>query len=452
MKINSNDGNRTSPNDNTIGKTFTRLTFYHLIGLFVLAVILRSIYLKLASDFLGFDKLSTSPEDASFYLMVSNHFFTYQKLGAYGMLRAGPGFALTLAAIRLIFGTNLIWPILFNIVLGGLAPVVVYLLALRLLSSRAVALIAGLFSAVSMTSITLSCHILTDQPFFTLYATVLLLFVLGYQTGRIRWYVLAGLIAGYAAYIRPMGQICPYVLLFLALVLPRRNQNQTRLQFIRKAAITGLVGLVMVLGWSARNYALYNLFVFGTNGIQTVRSCLVAQVAADTRREGKRLVEYRHKWEEEDGDRSGDFAVAYKKAKDRIIHEFEIHPRMMLSDYFLNVRVNMTAETGYARVEIPQIKGVWTHFILWMRNWLGYVLIGLTLLGLAVMIRNRAYAAAWILGVTYFSFSIVVGVSIWQGSRLHYPAEMAWTILIAYLLVQMATGVRHLWTRLSHRQ
>ena len=93
---------------------------------------LRLIYLKLASDFLGFERLALFAQDTNLYLMLADHILSWQQAGAYGLLRMGPGYGLMLAAIQLIFGPDLIWPILVNIVFGGLAPVAVYLLALQL--------------------------------------------------------------------------------------------------------------------------------------------------------------------------------------------------------------------------------------------------------------------------------------------------------------------------------
>jgi len=40
-----------------------------------------------------------------------------------------------------------------------------------------------------------------------------------------------------------------------------------------------------------------------------------------------------------------------------------------------------------------------------------------------------------VLGSTYGFFTWTTGFSFWQGSRLHFPAEMAWSILLSYFLV-----------------
>ena len=154
-----------------------RLTYFHLLGLFVVSVCARLLYFYLASDCLGFDKFTHYVYDSRLYFLIADLILSGLDLGAYGLLRVGPGYGLLLAATKFIFGANPIWPIMLNIFLGGLAAVFVYLLAYQLFSSRAVALIAGGFCALSLTSVSISCHILTDQPFFTFHIAALVFFV-----------------------------------------------------------------------------------------------------------------------------------------------------------------------------------------------------------------------------------------------------------------------------------
>ncbi|MDF1545216.1 MAG: hypothetical protein P1R58_08960 [bacterium] len=84
-------------------------------------------------------------------------------------------------------------------------------------------------------------------------------------------------------------------------------------------------------------------------------------------------------------------------------------------------------------------------------DWLGYWIIYLTLGGLLVMAFRGHLFAAVLLGFTYLAFSLPIGTSFWQGSRLHYPAEMAWSIVIAYLLVESGCLVKYASGRLRRR-
>lgn len=416
------------------------------MGLFVLAIGARLLYFKLASDFLGFEQFSHYANDSHLYLLIADHILSGHEMGAYGLLRVGPGYGLLLAATKFVFGANLIWPIMLNIFLGGLAAVFVYLLAYQLFSSRAVALIAGGFCALSLTSVSISCHILTDQPFFTFHIAALVCFVRGYKSGQIIWYLLAGVLAGSGAYIRLVGQIWPFIFIFLLFVLPLSKIYLTRLDFIKRAGLTALVMLLMVLGWSARNYAIHDIFIFGTNGALTVRSCLVAQSAEKNWAEGKTIVDYREEWEAEDGDRSENYQAAYPRARDRIIKEFMSNPSGILQLYFRNVKDNMVADNYYAARQIPQIKGFMLQLNKAVRNWLGFILIVMTLYGLVIMFKRGHLLSAWLLGVTYLYFSLILGVSFWQGSRLHYSAEMAWSIVLSYLVVEGFIKGRAIWS------
>jgi hypothetical protein len=365
-------------------------------------------------------------------------------MGDYGLLRIGPGYALILAGIQALFGQTHVFPILFSVVMGALAPVFVYLLGYYLTSLRTVALAAGLVSAVSLTSVALSCHILTDQPFFTFQAAALVCFVLGFRTGKVRWFAAAGAVAGYAAYIRPVGQMWPYLFFLIPLLLPRQTMFNSRWDMLKRSWVTAAVMLVMVLGWSARNYVAHDQFTFGTNGILTVRSCLVAQVTAE-HTEGMDVVKYRQIWEEEDGDRDLErFEGAAAKARERVIRAFEKYPGAMFSAYFRNVEANIKAANYYAQRQVPELQGFMAWLNTALRKWLWTVLVGLTLAGVVLLWIDKKHLAAVLLGITYLYFTLILGASFWQGSRLHYPAEMAWGILVSYTVYRLCVIVSRL--------
>jgi 4-amino-4-deoxy-L-arabinose transferase-like glycosyltransferase len=410
-------------------------TKLHIFLIFILALVLRLVYLKLAIANLGFERFALYAPDSRLYLLIADHILSGNEMGSYGLLRVGPGYGLIIAIIKLICGESLLWPILLNVVLGALAPVMIYLLATQLFESRLIAVIASLFSAVSLTSVAASTHILTDQPFFTFHAAALVCFVRGYKTGLLKWFIIAGFLAGLAAYTRPIGMIWPYIFILLALVIPVTNLYKNRIALIKKAAVTGLVLLVMIWGWSLRNYIIHDKFIYCTNGMLTVRSCLIAHAAQESWGEGKTIIEYRDQWEAEDGDRTENFVEAYDKAQARVTHEIKNNFDVVLSCYMHNLIENMSAPNYYVLRQIPQVSGPISKLNIAVVSWLGYLIIVLTVIGLVLLFRKGLKFQFWVLGATYFAFSILLGASFWQGSRLHYPAEMAWSIVLAYLIV-----------------
>ncbi len=416
-----------------LGYMTERTTGYiHLSVLFLVALTMRLGYLWLAVRHLTLEGFWRYAQDTGLYLLVAQHLQSSQPLGEYGLLRIGPGYALILAAIQSVFGQNPYYPILFSVLMGCLAPVLVYLLAWYLTENRSVAFISGFFAAVSLTSVALSCHILTDQPFFTFHAAALVCFVLGFRTGKVKWFVIAGIIAGYAAYIRPVGQMWPYLFFLIPLLLPRQEMFSSRTDMLKRAGVTAAVMLIMVLGWSARNYIVHDQFTFGTNGALTVRSCLVAQVTADRTRETN-IVGYRDIWEEEDGDRDLErFEGAAARAKVRVIEALEEYPGPMFRAYFRNIEDNIKAANYYAQRQVPELAGFMGWLNAAVRNWLAWLIVVVTVVGVGFLWKDRNYLAAGLLGLTYFYFTMILGASFWQGSRLHYPAEMAWAILATY--------------------
>jgi len=236
------------------------------------------------------------------------------------------------------------------------------------------------------------------------------------------------------------------VFFLFALVLPVTRMYRSRRAFVSRAGISALLVLLVLLGWSTRNYVIHDLFVFGTNGVYTLRSAVVTKVAEQTRGEGKKQLDYRREWEEEDNDwKPGDYQDQYRRAKARVVNEVKNNPGPMTRQFLFNLQENMVERNSYPDRQIPQVRSVMGVLNNAVRNWLGYLIIAVTLLGLALLRRNDHRAAAWLLGLTYAGFSILVGCSTWQGSRLHYPAEMAWSIVVAFV----AVGA---WCRLQGRR
>ncbi|PWB74594.1 hypothetical protein C3F09_03770 [candidate division GN15 bacterium] len=404
-----------------------------VIGLLALAV--RLLYLRTALDYLGLEQLWNFARDTNTYWAVGQHFLGGSYLGDYCLFRVGPGYGLMLAGLQVLFGPSPMAAILLNILLGSLAPVLVFLLARELFESKPVAWIAGLISALSHTAIALSCQILTDQPFFTFHVAALLCFVLGLKGRSTGWFVVAGCLAGVATLIRPSGQLWPMLFLAMAVLVPWLTLSEGRSPMIRKALLTGAIMLVVVLGWSARNYAAYGEFTFGSNGVYTLQGCPVAQVMSD--HYGRSVGEYRKEFGPDYGINPGQFMPSYRAAKARVAEMVGSHPIWLIRVALANMESNIEAMDPYTYGQIPALRQPMEILDRQMRLWGGATLAILLLVALAVLIVRRHHPAWVVLGFTYLYFTLMCGFSIWQGSRLHYPAEMAWSILIAWLSVQI---------------
>ena len=418
-----------------------RLTWRTVGVLFAVALTLRVGYMWLALSALGMDVFWQWAPDARTYWHVSEELMRGIYFGDYWLLRVGPGYGLVLAALRTVFGDSHLPPILLNIVLGSCAPVLVYLLAWRLFSIRAIALASGIIAAVSTTSIALSCHALTDQPSFTFQVAALLLFVVGLQTGRVKWFVAAGLAATVATFIRPSGQFWPLIFIVIPLLIPTMPAFRSRWRQFGIASMTGVLLLLSILGWSTRNWVKYDLFTFGTNGVYTVRSCLIAKAVADNT-PGVGISELREKWHAEDGEFSEDWFPSYALAAARIKAVTSDHPDWVRKAYYQSLKENIKARNYYPERQITQLAPFFSYLNDVTNDWFAQLLLFLTLVGIVWLIFARQHLAWLLLGATYGYVTAMLGLSFWQGSRLHYHAEMAWAILVPYAVYQLFGIVR----------
>jgi 4-amino-4-deoxy-L-arabinose transferase-like glycosyltransferase len=413
--------------------------------MFVAALGLRIGYMLLAIQNLGLDSFWQWAPDARTYWQVSEELTRGIEFGDYWLLRVGPGYGLVLAGLRWVFGDTHLPPILLNILLGACAPVVIYLLAWRLFSVKAIALAAGIITAVSTTSIALSCHALTDQPSFTFHAAALLTFVMGMQSGRVKWFVLSGLAAAVATYIRPSGQFWPLIFLVIPLLIPTNPAFGSRWKQFGVASITGCILLVSILGWSARNWVKYDLFTFGTNGVHTVEWCLIARaVAANT--PGESIGSVRDRWHEEEEallEHAENWFPLYTFASEKVKTVVTQHPDWVIKSYLRSLDENLQARNYYTERQILQFKPFFAFLNDVTDAWFGYFLFVVTLVGFVWMIIRKEYLAWLLLGATYAYNTAMLGLSFWQGSRLHYQAEMAWAIVAAYVGYRVYLAVVH---------
>lgn len=415
-----------------------------------LALVLRLVYLWLGLNTQPLSEVCLWAHDSRNYVSVAGFWLTGDPAGEQVMLLYGPGYGLILAALQAAFLGSPMWPALcLNILLGCAAPVVVYLTALVLLRKRSVALCAGLFSCISVTSLSVSTSLLSDQPFFTLHSLAVLMFVLGWKQGQARWFVAAGLAAGVATWIRVMGQVWPLVFVFVALLLARVEGGQGKWRRFGRTLWTPAILLLFILGWSAWNYSRHGIFTLTTNGARSAWLYLGARALAmntpglDTETARAQLAE--------DLQRNADPAHAeldmYRLSVRRFGELLQSHPWWVARAYVHNVVENVQESNYDVYQQLPQYKRELDIFTRQARDWGNDWIFWGSAVGLILLVRARQHLAWVVLGTTFAVFTLVTGFSFWQGSRLHYPAEMAWSILLSFSIITVATWIHTRWSQ-----
>jgi len=421
--------------------------------LWLSALVLRIAYLLLTVDHLGSDGLWTVIPDTSAYRSVADELVGGGHAQRDWLFFVGPGYGLILAALRTVFGSSAIPAALLNVLLGSAAPVLVYLLTMQLIGKRAVALSAGVISAISSTSLSLSAAVTTDQPFFTIHCAALVCFVLGLRRGWIGWFIYAGIAGGLACHIRSVSQLWPLVFCLVPLLIPVQERFRSRLSMVRFAALTGCIMLVTIFAWGARNYVVHDVFTFGGNGMRAARSYLAAETMAS--HTDQDLEDVRAAWTKEDdtyfGGRELTVGQRHRRNTAHLLETVSSHPGWTAQTFLSIVWDNILEGNVLPLAQVSFLHPMWDRLYL-SRILISETIFYLTLLGLFFLTRDRLYMPLVILGITYAYFTLITGFSFWQGSRLHYPAEMAWSILVAYALWRLIdVGKQFIQSCLRHR-
>jgi hypothetical protein len=168
------------------------------------------------------------------------------RLGAIDTLRT-PGYPLLLAA----FGLHVVPVIVFQHLLNAALAVAIYILVMRRLDSRFIAMSAAILFAIDVPTLHYANKILTETLFTAILFIVFALVVYA------RKLPLAGLLTGALVLIRPVA-ILYFVVVMICLALRRVR--------LRTIAVYVALALVLPLGWQLRNLHHTGVFTISSIG------------------------------------------------------------------------------------------------------------------------------------------------------------------------------------------
>lgn len=217
----------------------------------VLALFLRAGYAYVQINQNLFHVATFAP-DSERYMRMAGHILEKGMISYDGHNLAAadtPGFPLFLAGLRALFGPDLIWIYLAQVVLSVATVLLVFLIGRELFSARA-GLAAAVLAAIYPMLFVFVATPLTEV-LYTFLVTAFLALYIKVRKG-LPWALATGLVGGAAAMTRPVlaGFIC--LLGLLMLVRPGR----------RKLGVVLLIGFGMVLTpWIIRNAIAFNEFI-----------------------------------------------------------------------------------------------------------------------------------------------------------------------------------------------
>ena len=333
-----------------------------------------------------------------------------------------------------------------QVLLSSISCLLIYKLGHELTGSGAVGCVAGILSATSFTSISLSVVILSDCLFFFLFLLGNLLFLIGFKKERKSYFIWSGIIIGLSILVRSIGQFWPAAMIvyIIAFTLQKRNtwRPQVRSHLQKKAVIAPLIAVCLVSIWVGRNYHHYHtpmLAFTSAGGPANVAALALARI------QGRDVAEIRLAWINDYKLRTGkadlDYIDQYRMygaaTKEVIIH----HMREWVNSYLGLVWENVNSINEIYRLQLPQQSFYILDRMYWLLNHkLNFLNFWLSMVGFMFMLVRRRWRAFLFLGMLYLYFVLMVGFTQWQGSRLFFPAQISWSVAVAVSLVVAGHG------------
>ena len=417
--------------------------------LFIIAVVLRLLYMTfMLGQISPADVMQLTP-DSMRYIGLGKELLNWRIMDETAVLIFGPGYGAFLGAVFFIFGISAIAAILTQIILSSLSCLMIYRLGNELTGSRAVGLIAGYLSAVSFTSISLANILLSDTLFFFLFLSGSLLFWLGLKQKRRGYAILSGLAIGLAILTRSIGQFWPIVMVALIFILPADNRGEwwkKRLARLKVLWLAPAIAIAIVSIWVARNYHHHDTIMLAATSIGGPAN-VAAFAAAEL--ENTTVEQIRVDWEKEFGKDSADDYLdlvstneVYRKA---VLSSISRYPAKMMEMYIRFVYENVTAINELYRQQCPAYLLPIMDIMYWYRGHdFHHISFWGGMAGLILCTIRRKWMALIVLGLIFFYFTFFMGFARDQGSRLFFPAQIAWAILMAYVIISILDGLRRL--------
>ncbi|MDB5228307.1 MAG: putative rane protein [Bacteroidota bacterium] len=166
-----------------------------------------------------------------------------------------PGYPFFLAVIYTLFGSEPYAAIIVQIILNLLSIVLMYKIGTTLFSEKA-GFIAALLFSLDLHHTIFIYYILTETIYTTIFLTAFLFYVNAIKTSSWKFFVLAGIIYGLSALIRPISQFYIYAVFIFSLIWYWKEMKRG----VLFSSLLLMSYFITVAPWCVRNYSEYGHF------------------------------------------------------------------------------------------------------------------------------------------------------------------------------------------------
>lgn len=247
----------------------TQNTLKSILIIIILAVLIRILLLTVIA---GHPERGVNPDSESYIKPA----ISLSSTGIYppDNGKRTPMYPLFIALIYFLFGENLVWIMVGQILLDAIAVYLTYVLGSRFLP-RPAAILGALLMAVNIDSITYDFYYMTETLATLMTLAALLAWEKGFREEHRGWIVFGAILMGISVLTRPIALYFP-VFLVICLLLKRERPLGKR---VFDAAIYSAIFLVTLLPWMVRNYntigsptistiSQYNLYYYNAASLE----------------------------------------------------------------------------------------------------------------------------------------------------------------------------------------
>jgi len=410
---------------------------YTIVIVFSIAFLFRAYFIHLfllentATEILTFFPDSTRYLEAAYYLLGWE---TSEK----AIMFSGPGYPLFLAINLALFGFTA-WPILgIQIILSCCTAVFIVLITKSLFNNLEFGhYLAGILSAISLTSISLSGVVLTETLFIFTFSALLYCLIRGLSTGMRVWFLISGILSGYCILTRPMFQYWPIFIIAWIIITPSKRFHGSKKRLFFHLLLFLSVSSIVISPWIIRNYSNHGVFTLSSGGVSTARYYWTAKALSELTPNSTISSVRKELWGIENltwRNQKSDVKEEIDSHKKVIKDTFIQYPLLMIRAYVTSVRINILERN---RMHVPQIQALkpfWIKLVPYQTLWSKVVAIS-SIFGLFLVLRKRGFGLEFsVLTSTYLYFALMSGFAFHKGNRIIFPAHVSWMPLFGWLI------------------
>jgi len=405
----------------------------------VLSLILRLAYFYISVEQTSLEIIALSPSDSREYVQLSMEFADLDIASEEILYMVGFGYPMFLGLLFFISSKSLLIALIIQSLLASISTALIYIIGMMIFKKTTPSIIAAAINGLSITSLTMSISFLSETLFFFLLVLSLYLILKCINKPTVFYLTALSLLIAYAAFTRSVGQFLPIVIFFAIIFTPSKHFALNKKKLVLKIGLAMLVSLLLIYSWAARNYIVHDTFV--TAGTGAGAAALYLGTRAAKLQSSSPDINYRQAFIEEMNSSKTE-PLTIKEKHDWYINKvktlFYNNPPVFILAYLSIVGENFVAYEDNCTLRVPDYAdGIMYISRLAQKAGIDLIILILSVVGAILFIRQQKHFVAVLLCLLYLYFMALSGFTLWQGSRIMYPAQIAWVYLMSFALYNL---------------